>query len=55
MDISEAELGALIQRIEDAITFNLALNPDDYRLLINALGTLATMQDQLNRDDLTLR
>ncbi len=55
MDISEAELGALIQRIEDAITFNLALNPDDYRLLISALGTLATMQDQLSRDDLTLR
>ncbi|WP_157736203.1 hypothetical protein [Granulosicoccus antarcticus] len=55
IDISEAELGALIQRIEDAITFNLALNPDDYRLLISALGTLATMQDQLSRDDLTLR
>ena len=54
IDITEAELGALIQRIEDAITFNLALNPDDYRLLISALCTLATMQEQLSSDKLTL-
>ncbi len=36
IDISEAELDALIKRMEEAIAFNLALNADDYRLLINA-------------------
>lgn len=55
IDISEAELNALIERIEEAIAFNLALKTDDYRLLINALGTLATMHERLQSNDLTLR
>ena len=53
-DISEAELDALIKRIEQAMNFAMALEPSDYALLLDALGTLATVQHRLNSHDVTL-
>ena len=53
-DISVQELDALIERIEQAREHNLALSADDYALLLNAVLTLASMQEQLSRNDLTI-
>ncbi len=55
LDLSEEALDALIGRIEQARTHALALSPDDYQLLLSAVMTLASMQEQLTHDDLTIR
>ena len=55
LDLSEEALDALIGRIEQARTHALALSPDDYQLLLSAVMTLASMQEQLSHDDLTIR
>ena len=53
-DISVEELDGLIERIEQAREHSLALSGDDYALLLNAVLTLANMQEQLSRNDLTI-
>jgi len=53
-DVSEQELDGLIERIEQAREHNLALSGDDYALLLNAVLTLASMQEQLSHNDLTI-
>ena len=53
-DLPEHELDGLIQRIEQAMEHNLALSSDDYALLLNAVLTLASMQEQLSHNDLTI-
>ena len=55
LDLSEEALDALIGRVEQARTHALALSPDDYQLLLSAVMTLASMQEQLTHDDLTIR
>jgi hypothetical protein len=46
-DIDGKELEALIMRVSEAKENNLALSPDDYQLLLDALLTLATTQNRL--------
>jgi transposase len=53
-DLPESELDGLIERIEQAREHNLALSGDDYALLLNAVLTLASMQEQLSYNDLTI-
>jgi len=53
-DISVEELDGLIERIEQAREHNLALSGDDYALLLSAVLTLASMQEQLSHNDLTI-
>lgn len=52
--LSSEELDALIARLQEAIDFDLALSGDDIRLLLNALLTLASMQERLTDKDVTL-
>ena len=52
--LSPEELDALVGRLEEAIEFDLTLSSDDIRLLLNALMTLATMQERLTDKDITL-
>jgi len=52
--LTSDELDALISRLQDAIDFDLALSGDDICLLLNALLTLATMQERLSDKDVTL-
>ncbi|KAG1649244.1 hypothetical protein GQR58_029180 [Nymphon striatum] len=54
VDLSESELDALIERIEQARTHQLALSVDDYQLLLNALLMLANMQERLSHNDLSI-
>ena len=46
-DIDGEALEALIARISEAKDNNLALSPEDYQLLLDALTTLISMQDSL--------
>lgn len=55
LDLSEEALDALVTRLEQAHTHALALSSDDYQLLLSAVMTLASMQEQLSHDDLTIR
>jgi hypothetical protein len=52
--LSSEELDALISRAEEAIAYDLALSGEDVRLLLNAVMTLATMQERLSDKDITL-
>lgn len=51
---SEAELDALIERVEAAKVHNLALSAADYQLLLDVVLTLANMQERLSHNDLTI-
>ena len=53
-DISQAELDALIHRVEEAIEHDLGLNSEDLVLLLNAIQTLAMVQSKLESKDVTL-
>lgn len=53
-DISEAELDALIERVETAIAQDLSLSVSDMQLLLNALMTLAHLQERMTDKDITL-
>ncbi len=53
-DIDGKALEALITRVSEAKENNLALSPDDCQLLLNALVTLASMQDRLAHHDVTV-
>lgn len=53
-DIDHKQLAALIGRVEEAIEHGLALSADDLLLLLNAIQTLATVQEKLESKDVTL-
>jgi hypothetical protein len=53
-DIDGKALEALITRVSEAKENNLALSPDDCQLLLDALVTLASMQDRLANHDVTV-
>ena len=54
VDLTESELDALIERIEQARTHNLALSSADYELLLGAVMMLANMQERLEANDLSV-
>ena len=53
-DIDGQALEALIARVTEAKENNLALSPQDCQLLLDALVTLASMQDRLANHDVTV-
>ena len=53
-DIDDKELEALIARVTEAKENNLALSPEDCQLLLDALVTLASMQDRLAHHGVTV-
>jgi transposase len=53
-DIDGKALEALIARVSEAKENNLALSPQDYQLLLDALVTLATTQTRLANHDVTV-
>lgn len=53
-DIDGKALEALIARVTEAKENNLALSPEDYQLLLDALVTLATTQTRLANHDVTV-
>ena len=53
-DMSESELDALIDRIEQAKTHSLALSAADYVLLLGAIMMLANSQERLEGNDLSI-
>jgi hypothetical protein len=53
-DIDGKALEALITRVVEAKENNLALSPEDYQLLLDALLTLATTQTRLANDEVTV-
>lgn len=54
IDLSSEELDALLERLQQAIDYDLALDSDDIRLLLNAVMTLASMQERLSDNKVTL-
>lgn len=54
VDLSESELDALLERIEQAKTHELALSAGDYELLMGAVMMLANMQERLENNDLSV-
>ncbi len=52
--IDTQALDALIGRLQDAIDYDLTLNSDDIRLVLNAMLTLASMQERLSDNDITV-
>ena len=52
--LGEAELDALIKRVEEARDNAFALEPDDLSMLLEALVTLAGLAERLEHDDLTI-
>lgn len=53
-DISQDELDALIERVSQAKQHELTLSVEDCELLLNALMTLAGMQEKLQDNDITI-
>lgn len=53
-DISNDALDALIERVIEAKEHELALSPDDCQLLLNALMTLANLQENIASKDVTI-
>lgn len=53
-EISQAELDALIERIELAIENELALSVDDLKLLLLAIHSLSLLQQKIEEKDITL-
>lgn len=53
-DIDSQALEALIARVSEAKENNLALSPEDCQLLLDALVTLASMQERLSNHDVTV-
>lgn len=54
IDLDEQGLDALIQRVSDAKEHGLALSPEDTQLLLDAVITLAHLQERLQDKDVTL-
>ncbi len=53
-ELNSEALDALIIRAQEAIDNDLSLSTDDIRLLLNAVLTLATMQERLSNKDVTV-
>jgi transposase len=53
-DIDNDALDALIERVTEAKDHELALSPDDCQLLLNALMTLANLQENIASKDVTI-
>ena len=53
-DINFHELAKLIERVEQAIAYDLALSVEDMKLLLCAITTLCTLQSQMEQRDITL-
>ena len=53
-ELNTAALDALIIRAQEAIDNDLSLSTDDIKLLLNAVLTLATMQERLSNKDVTV-
>ena len=53
-DFNADELDTLIKRVEHAEKYNLALSPEDTKLLLNALFMLVDLQQRLSHKDVTL-
>lgn len=53
-DIDNDALDALIERVTEAKEHELALSPDDCQLLLNALMTLASLQENIASKDVTI-
>ena len=53
-EIDHKQLASLIDRVEEAIEHGLSLSADDLLLLLNAIQTLATVQEKLESKDVTL-
>lgn len=53
-DIDSEALDALILRVQEAIEHDLALSTQDCQLLLDALMTLASLQERLADNDITL-
>lgn len=54
VEIDEAALDALVDRVGEAREHNLALSVEDYDLLLSALLMLANMQERLSHNDLSI-
>lgn len=54
VDLSESELDALLDRIEQAKNHGMALSAGDYELLTGAVMMLANMQERLESNDLSV-
>jgi len=54
-DITAQELDALIERVAQAKEHELALSPEDCQMLLDALMTLASLQEKLSSNDITLQ
>ena len=54
VELPVGELDALIARVEEAKQAQLCLSAEDCDLLLNAVLTLATMQERLSHNDLTI-
>jgi len=53
-EITDAEIDALIKRVQDAVAHQLALSIEDLQLLLNALVSLAHLHERLAANDITL-
>jgi transposase len=54
IEINQEELTALINRIEHAIEYELALSTEDLKLLLSAIVTLSELQQRIEDQDITL-
>ena len=55
VEMTEQEIDALIERIEQAIATGMALSTADLQLTLQAIHTLCAVQSQLHNKDATLR
>ena len=53
-DISAGSLEDLVDRVSEAREYSLALSPEDYQLIIDALSTLSILQVKMADKDITL-
>ncbi len=53
-ELDSQELDALMRRVQEAKEHELALTPEDCQMLLNALKTLAALQERLSDNDITL-
>ena len=54
IDLSETQLDELIARISEAREHGMALSAGDYDLLSSAVLTLASLQERISHNDLTI-
>lgn len=54
IELSEAQMDALIRRVQSALDDDLALSKADLQLIVSALGSLLHLQDQIGSNRVTL-